>query len=161
MQRSFHFQLFSFHNTRHQTDWPPPPEDNNMLENTPCLGSGRQGLIQRFKSGGGAGGRVLQLHRKQPLNVKAHKQKQPFYSLFRVLVITTTMSSKEAICLNTATLCLKHTYFIHLVVTIARQRENALFHILWKMFTNKWQQNFHFSLSCTLHLSDSSGEQLL
>ena len=50
-------------------------------------------------------------------------------------------SNKEAICLKTATLYLKNTYFVHLVVITARQRENALFHILWSMFTNKGQQN--------------------
>ena len=33
------------------------------------------------------------------------------------------------------------THFVHLVVVTARQRENALFHILWSMFTNKGQQN--------------------
>lgn len=55
-------------------------------------------------------------------------------------------SNKEAICLKTATLSLKNTYFVHLVVLTARQRENALFHVLWCMFTNKGQQNKLISL---------------
>lgn len=37
-------------------DWPPPTEDKTTLENTPCLGSGRQGLIQRLKNWRGMGG---------------------------------------------------------------------------------------------------------
>ena len=54
-------------------------------------------------------------------------------------------SNKEA-ATATATLSLKNTYFVHLVVLTARQRENALFHILWGMFTNKGQQNKLISL---------------
>ena len=56
-------------------------------------------------------------------------------------------SNKEAICLKTANLSLKNTYFVHLVVLTARQHENALFHVLWSMFTNKGQQNFLQTLS--------------
>ena len=80
----FILKLFSFRKSRHKMDWPPPTEDKTTLENTPCLGSGRQGLIQRLKNGRGmgGGGRALQLHCKQPLSVKVHKQKQPFCSLF-------------------------------------------------------------------------------
>ena len=37
-------------------DWPPPTEDKTTLENTLCLGSGRQGLIQRLKNGREMGG---------------------------------------------------------------------------------------------------------
>ena len=37
-------------------DWPPPTEDKTTLENTPSLGSGRQGLIQRLKNWRGMGG---------------------------------------------------------------------------------------------------------
>ena len=51
------------------------------------------------------------------------------------------ISNKEAICLKTATLCLKNIYFVHRVVLTARQPKNALFHILWSMFTNKGQKN--------------------
>ena len=74
-------KLFSFRKSRRQIDWPPPTEDKTTDENTPCLGPERQGLIQRLKNRRGPGG-VLQLHCKQPLSVKAHKQNQPFYSLF-------------------------------------------------------------------------------
>ena len=60
-------------------------------------------------------------------------------------------SNKEAICLKTANLSLKNIYFVHLVVLTARQPENALFHVLWSMFTNKGQQNFLQSLSKVGH----------
>ena len=53
----FILKLFSFRKSRHKMDWPPPTEDKTTLENTPCLGSGRQGLIQRLKNGRGMGGR--------------------------------------------------------------------------------------------------------
>ena len=52
----FILKLFSFPKSRHKMDWPPPTEDKTTLENTPCLGSGRQGLIQRLKNGRGMGG---------------------------------------------------------------------------------------------------------